>query len=255
MLLCHTQCVCCGTGTFFLRDDQVVSRTRCPTCGRNLAVASGPFGEVEWLACDRPAEIVLWRDARTSPRKLRLFCAAACRAVAKRGTDPRVLEAIDTVERFADGQASVEELLRAGRGAQHVIASFTGITLDSAPYAAMQAAEEQFRPESVVAAVMTHPREDRGALAVRLAGLYRDVVGNPFRPLPALAEEVLAFNGGVLGQLARSIYDEHDFTAMPVLGDALEEAGCVDPFVLSHCHSSGEHTRGCWVVDVVLGRR
>jgi hypothetical protein len=54
--------------------------------------------------------------------------------------------------------------------------------------------------------------------------------------------------------LARSIYDEHRFVEMPILADALEEAGCTDPDILSHCRGPGPHVRGCWPVDLILGK-
>jgi hypothetical protein len=50
------------------------------------------------------------------------------------------------------------------------------------------------------------------------------------------------------------MYDARDFSDMPVLGDALEESGCTDPDILGHCRSGGQHVRGCWVVDLLLGR-
>ena len=56
-------------------------------------------------------------------------------------------------------------------------------------------------------------------------------------------------------QLARVIRDEKDFTALPILSDALEESGCADPMVLQHCRSQREHVRGCWVVDMLLADR
>ena len=50
---------------------------------------------------------------------------------------------------------------------------------------------------------------------------------------------------------AQGILNADDFA---VLADALEEAGCTNPEILSHCRSSGEHVRGCWVVDLILGK-
>jgi hypothetical protein len=54
--------------------------------------------------------------------------------------------------------------------------------------------------------------------------------------------------------IAERIYDERDFAALPILADALEDAGCEVPDVLNHCRSAGLHVRGCWVLDLVLGR-
>ncbi len=54
--------------------------------------------------------------------------------------------------------------------------------------------------------------------------------------------------------LASGIYAERAFDRLPILADALEEAGCNHPDVLAHCRGSGPHARGCWVVDLVLNR-
>jgi hypothetical protein len=82
------------------------------------------------------------------------------------------------------------------------------------------------------------------------AELIRDIFGHPFRPVSAdrrwLSSHVL--------DLARTMYDSRDFAAMPILADALQEAGCEDADVLAHCRGGGPHVRGCWVVDLVLGK-
>jgi hypothetical protein len=54
--------------------------------------------------------------------------------------------------------------------------------------------------------------------------------------------------------LAEAIYEEQAFERMPILADALEEAGYRDPTILGHCRGSGPHVRGCWVVDLILGK-
>jgi hypothetical protein len=82
--------------------------------------------------------------------------------------------------------------------------------------------------------------------------LLRDVFGNPFRPV---AFET-SWRTGTAVALAKTMYDARDFAAMTVLADALEEAGCDVPDVLSHCRDpKGVHVRGCWVVDLVLGKK
>ena len=54
--------------------------------------------------------------------------------------------------------------------------------------------------------------------------------------------------------LTRQIDESGDFDAMPILADALEEAGCCDEQILNHCRSGGPHLRGCWVIDLILNR-
>jgi hypothetical protein len=84
------------------------------------------------------------------------------------------------------------------------------------------------------------------------AALLRDVFGNPFRPLPQVNPAWLAWEGGTVPKVAQATYDERAFDRLPVLADALEDAGCTDADILGHCRISGDHVRGCWVVDLVL---
>jgi hypothetical protein len=88
---------------------------------------------------------------------------------------------------------------------------------------------------------------------ISLAGLLRDTVGNPFRPV-VLSPAVLAWNAGTVYHIAQAIYEERAFDHLPILADDLEEAGCTNPDVLNHCRQPGLHIRGCWVVDLVLGK-
>ena len=83
--------------------------------------------------------------------------------------------------------------------------------------------------------------------------LVRDLFGNPFRPV-TVDPSWLAWNERTVVKLAQGIYDERAFDRLPVLADALEEAGCDDPDILGHCRQPGEHVRGCWVVDLLLGK-
>jgi hypothetical protein len=82
-----------------------------------------------------------------------------------------------------------------------------------------------------------------------LAITVRDIFGNPFRPVsfdPAWRTDTAV-------TLARGMYDSRDFTAMPILADALQDAGCEDEQVLHHCRdATAPHVRGCWVCDLVL---
>ncbi|WP_439623788.1 hypothetical protein [Gemmata sp.] len=80
--------------------------------------------------------------------------------------------------------------------------------------------------------------------------LVHEFFGNPFRPValdPAWCTSTVV-------ALARGIYDERAFDRMPILADALQDAGCDSADVLTHCRGPGPHARGCWVVDLVLGK-
>jgi hypothetical protein len=81
--------------------------------------------------------------------------------------------------------------------------------------------------------------------------LLRDIFGNPFR-FPRIDAAVLGWNGGTLVKLAQTIYGDRAFDRLPILADALEEAGCDNANILNHCRSEGPHVRGCWVLDAIL---
>jgi hypothetical protein len=81
--------------------------------------------------------------------------------------------------------------------------------------------------------------------------LLRDIFGNPFRPV-ALDPAWLAWRGRTIPKLARAIYDERAFDRLPILADALEEAGCTDADLLGHLRLPAVHVRGCFAVDAVL---
>src|SRR5262249_31103144 len=82
------------------------------------------------------------------------------------------------------------------------------------------------------------------------ATLLRDIFGNPFRSVAVNP----AWRTANVIALAQAIYDDRAFGRMPILGDALEDAGCDNGDILNHCRASGEHVRGCWVVDLLLGK-
>ena len=82
------------------------------------------------------------------------------------------------------------------------------------------------------------------------SGLVRDIFGNPFRPVSAAAHWLTT----PVVTLAASMYEARDFTPMPILADALEEAGCDNADILTHCRTPGQHVRGCWVGDLILGK-
>jgi hypothetical protein len=80
--------------------------------------------------------------------------------------------------------------------------------------------------------------------------LLRDLCGNPFKPV----QVVPSWQTPTVLALAHAIYEEKAFDRLPILADALEEAGCDHADVLNHCRHDQVHVRGCWVVDLVLSR-
>jgi hypothetical protein len=228
--------------------------------------------EAEWLAAEDPDPMLAYLRAergRAGERKLRLLACACCRRVWDLLSDPRSREAVETGERYVDGRAGERDMAaaraeamtalketasqaawaaywavnrRASESVWHACAAAAGAVLTAAGRAAEAGGTDQ--------AAAWHAA--RSAVARDQAGLVREVFGNPFRP-PAVDPAWLKWAGGTVASLARAAYQERSFDRMPVLADALEEAGCADEVILSHCRQPGEHVRGCWVVDRLLG--
>jgi hypothetical protein len=98
-----------------------------------------------------------------------------------------------------------------------------------------------------------HGRRTLRARAVECraqCALIRDLF-NPFQPV-AIDPAWRTWNGGCVVKMARAIYDERRFEDLPVLADALDEAGCTQRQLLAHCRGDGRHVRGCWALDALL---
>jgi hypothetical protein len=105
-------------------------------------------------------------------------------------------------------------------------------------------------PEDQLVRQEPHRRAAEKQEDATLATLLREIVGNPFRPVTFDPDWSTSSAHG----LALSMYESRDFSPMPILADSLEEAGCDNPDILTHCREPGNHVRGCWVVDLVLGK-
>jgi hypothetical protein len=90
--------------------------------------------------------------------------------------------------------------------------------------------------------------------------MLRDLFGNPFRPAPVVDLAWLAWQVGTVRELAQAAYEERrpegtlESARLAVLSDALEDVGCTDAELLGHLRSPGPHVRGCWAVDLALGK-
>jgi hypothetical protein len=188
--------------------------------------------EAEWLACDDARRMVEFIRDRLTDRKARLFaCVAAGMGSPGSPRNRRKLRsAIATAEASADGAGAPGEMERQGR--------LWAVALPDA----RQSAVETARDFSI-----SHRQAE-------LADALRCVVGNPFRR-PAIPQAVRAWNDHTIPKLAQAVYDERAFDRLPILADALEEAGCTDAELLGHLRGPGPHFRGCWALDVVLGRQ
>jgi hypothetical protein len=104
------------------------------------------------------------------------------------------------------------------------------------------------------AAVDGIPWRARWVAALKVqADLLREVFGDPFRPA-AVDPVWRRWNGGCVRKLAQGIYENRAFDELPILADAVEEAGCHHAGLLAHLRSPGPHVLGCCALDVVLGK-
>jgi hypothetical protein len=247
-------CPCPACYPLLVTEQMVGQRITCPYSGMPFTVgrvAKAPrFGAAQWAACDDPrllAQCLEHLGPLVSPAKRRLLACACCRRHWDRLPDERSRRAVEVAERYADSQASRRQLAAAWRAANAAAREVEGHPDPvNFPRLAAICAEEPLTgmwPLSELSGVAMEAR----------CGMVREVVGNPFRPVAA-DPSWLAWNGGCVVRLARAILDGERFDNLPVLADALEEAGCTDPDVLAHCRGGGEHVRGCWVLGLLVGR-
>ena len=232
--------------------------------------------EGEWLACGEPDRLLGFIGAKADERKLRLFAIACVRRVLHLLTDERSREALLFAQAHED-----EPTRMIGRSAAHATA--TEVSTDIARFFGQDLLTPPTNPRSrgtwiqhraanaaalVIAASAAHaarmssihaaialqldsewesPKEERA----RQAALLRDVLGNPFRPVTF--DPAWRTSDAVL--LARGMYESRDFGAMPILADALQDAGCTSDDLLNHLRDpNATHVRGCWALDLVLGK-
>jgi hypothetical protein len=197
--------------------------------------------EKTWLECDDPVPMLEFLRGRGDVRKRRLFACACCRLVWSLLPSDAWRAAVEVAERYADGAAS-----RAERAA--VVAAAEGER--GAPLAAMAAAHACYADASLGNArgAAVYAAELDVTIPPQEAALVRCVFGNPFRPV-ALDP---AWRTPTALKLAQAIYDDRAFDRLPILADALEEAGCTNAVLLNHCRGAWPHALGCWAVDLLL---
>ena len=248
--------------------------------------------EAEWLACEDPhpmldylrgppttddfsgphAPLEKYLEPQTSDRKLRLFAVACCRltwdAMARVGRcNEELWPAVEVAERYADGLATAEELRVVHDAAAHVewvFADDAGTPRVEAGAVRVTASVDPIDPRHLSEAALTsweYNAVHRGIWAREQderrplerfyhCNLVRDIFGNPFRPITLDPEWLTS----TVVSLARSMYESRDFSPMPILADALQDAGCENPDILGHCQGPGPHVRGCFVIDLLLGK-
>jgi hypothetical protein len=241
--------------------------------------------EAEWLACEESGVMLEYLRDRASERKLRLFVCSCCRHVWHQ-LEECSRDAVEIAERYSDGTASEVELLVAAQTveearAQAAHSSAAGMSARHAAHLAAYAIHTRsvyvrtggkYAPEAfsnrenfvilacifVAEAVSGMVRSQFRNIEIervyeaeyaRQAGVVRDIFGDPFRPGTFDA----AWRTSTVLSLAKGMYESRDFSAMPILADALQDAGCDCEDILNHCRDEeAKHVRGCWVVDLVL---
>jgi hypothetical protein len=235
--------------------------------------------EAEWLA--RPHDVrhyvniaIRFLEAREgNDRQLRLFACACCRRVWDLLRLDVARSIVELSEAYADGEATDAEL-EALEGHPYLAT----LQSDTSPPISRRVLDAH-----VAAGWLTEPTVDAVSVVQRTSGspagdfiaspdngfglgrsvphgetesanqlnLLRDIFGNPFRPVSFDP----AWRTSTVTALAQTMYDSRDFTPMPILADALQDAGCDNDDFLDHCRDPRHvHVRGCWVVDLVLGR-
>jgi hypothetical protein len=226
--------------------------------------------EAEWLACTDPYPMLeaLRASGRATERKLRLFAVAVCRRVWPLLTEESSRTAVAVAERFVDGLASRHELDEARTNATPALSTGTDprLACEVAAWAAcaedatLAAKDAAFWACSAAAGDQADPAWDAALKPEQTVQCHmlRCIFGPVlFRPLPPVAPAVLAWNGGTVARLAAGVYEERGFTPerMGVLADAAEEAGVTDADdLLAHLCGPGPHVRGCWALDLLLGK-
>lgn len=194
-------------------------------------------------------------------RRSQLFAIACCRRIWHLLEDPRLREAVEIYEAGAEFQrmprtyfSQFQDLIGAV-GQSH---DYGDAALDNARLAVDYLGYGQLCCEKAAEA-MAFDREHidgpnwyeaHDAERKVQSDLFRDIVGNPFQSVK-LDPSWLTPN---VVDLARTIYEERAFDRLPILSDALMDAGCEDEQILAHCRTTGQHVRGCWVVDLILER-
>jgi hypothetical protein len=201
-----------------------------------------------------------WVMRVLSPRQFRLYVAACCASLWDDLTPPSARQAIDVLERYADGLAGAKDLAEARESARVEAERLDSLQFDTAggwcdtlrnqSLALFAAAATALRPRVQPELWAWQP----GAHRPSDCDLLRCIGGNSFRPV-TVDPVWLSWNDGCVLRLAELIYAEWRYEDLPVLADALEDAGCAEAALLAHLRGPGPHCRGCWPMDRLLEKK
>lgn len=217
--------------------------------------------EAEWLTCDKPEKMLLALQDWASERRFRLFTCACLRHIWHQLEIGPQRDAILAAEKYTDDEQDKEAVMSAARAADYEhdnenVTPAMAVTWRTHNHFWINvfhylAYGDAWKAASLVESTITkHPMLRRDESQLACANLIHCIFGNPFHYPMAdsswLTSTVLS--------LVRDISNERAFSAMPILADALQDAGCDNDDILNHCRQPGEHVRGCWVVDACLGK-
>jgi hypothetical protein len=205
-----------------------------------------------------PGTILRAVGRKASARKVALFSIACCRRVSSRIANGKLITVLEALEDVIDGRAP-----------KHNIATMRQDAQADLKWAQEKRglSEAELFERYLISACLGEIGKLRGALSlanwcVQIANLCPSD-GPPEQEEQAhLARDVFSAvwcaspipSNAVAARMAEAAYVTSDFQNLPILADALEEAGCNRAEVLDHCRTPGTHVRGCWVVDLVLGK-
>lgn len=217
--------------------------------------------EAEWFACTDPERMLEFLRNRITDRKRRLFAVACCRRIWEFMTDERSRKAVELAEKSADQVISSRTIEVVSGEAEEAFEdaispdnAFTlecreraGAACSAASYASNSPVVRHFDAVEVLQAA-ADATFDPVAERVAQATLVRELWETPIRPVPL----DIAWLTPTVKQLAVTVYEARAFDRLPILSDALEEAGCTEQAILTHLRGSGPHVRGCWALDLLL---
>jgi hypothetical protein len=212
--------------------------------------------ETEWLACDDVTRMILdKRISRLSRRQAALYCVGCIRTTPDIANQRRLRRAVAAVEEALE-TGDWSEVTRLNHAAQ---AACGKVKIGSAEYLwvlvtfqfTTEYTSSRLQAVRCLLNALDTPDQQSHGLSRTYAEILRDVVGNPSRKITFKSE----WRTDTVLSLAKGMYESRDFSAMPILADALQDAGCENADVLDHCRDEKHiHVRGCWVVDLVLGK-
>jgi hypothetical protein len=187
---------------------------------------------------------------KASERKFRLFAVACCRRIWSEMPNSLSRDAVEVAERYADHEADDDALALANAAAWR---SWISLPAERAAYDTTSENAFEAAHETAGHAAWSTRRKSRASELMVQVALIHDVFNNPFRQF-RIEPSWLTWQGSMVRKMAQTIYDEWRFEDLPILADALEDAGCDNAEILKHCRQPGGHVRGCWVVDLLLGK-